>query len=101
MSKFFNMTFAATFLAASAFAAPAAFAQDKVADAAETSAVQAAINQDLDLRAEHVQVQTIDGVVYLHGTVDGSADADRAEQLARSVPSVGKIVDTLGDASNS
>ena len=67
MSKFFNITFAAVFLSASAFAAPAAFAQDKAADAAETSA----------------------------------AAADHAEALLRTIPTVGKVVDALGDSSNS
>ncbi len=101
MTKFFNMTFAAAFLSASALAAPAAFAQDKAADQTETAAVQSAIDQDLSLRGETVTVQTIDGVVYLHGSVDSAAAADRAEAIARSVASTGKIVDTLGDSSNS
>ena len=101
MSKFFSITFAAAFLSASAFAAPAAFAQDKAADAAETSAAQSVIDQDVSLRGEHVQVQTIDGVVYLHGTVDSAAAADRAEALLRTIPTVGKVVDALGDNSNS
>jgi len=101
MTKFFNLTFAAAFLSASALTAPTAFAQDKAADAAETSAVQAALDHDLSLRGENVTVQTIDGVVYLHGSVDGAALADRAEAIARSVAPAGKIVDTLGDSSNS
>jgi osmotically-inducible protein OsmY len=96
MSKFYNLTFAAAFLTASAFAAPAAFAQDKTADAAETAAVQAALDQDINLRVAHVHAETIDGVVYLQGTVASPFAADRAEQLARSVPNVGKIVDALG-----
>ena len=101
MSKFNNLTFAVAFLTASAFAAPAAFAQDKAADQAETAAVQAAIDQDINLRIDHVQVQTLDGVVYLHGNVGSRAAAEKAETLARAVPGVGQIVDTLGDNSAS
>ena len=102
MSKFFNLTVAAAaFLSVSALAAPAAFAQDRNADLVETAAVQSAIDKDLDLRVSNVQAQTIDGVVYLHGMVDSRATADRAEALVRSLPNVGKVVDALGDASNS
>lgn len=98
MSKFYNLTFAAAFVVASAAIAPSAFAQDAVADAAETSAVQAALNKDINLRVDHVQVQTIDGTVYLHGAVGSRAEADHAEDLARMVPHVGKVVDALGDS---
>jgi len=101
MSKFYNLTFAAAFLTASAIAAPTAFAQDQTADAAETAAVQAAIDQDVYLRIDRVHVQTIDGVVYLQGVVDSQATAEHAEELARTVPNVGKIVDALGDTEGS
>lgn len=98
MSKFFNLTFAAAFLTASAFAAPTAFAQDQAADAAETAAVQAALDQDINLRVDHVHVETIDGTVYLQGNVGSYGAAEHAEELARAVPGVGKIVDALGDS---
>jgi len=98
MSKFYNLTFAAAFLTASALAAPAAFAQDGTADAAETAAVQSVIDQDINLRVDHVEVQTLDGVVYLHGTVGARAEAEHVEALARTVPGVAKIVNTLGDS---
>ena len=101
MSKFFNLTFAAAFVVATAAAAPAAFAQDSTADAAETTAVQAAINQDINLRVDHVHVQTIDGVVYLQGVVGSSGTAEHAEALARAVPGVGKIVDALNENAES
>lgn len=101
MSKFYNLTFAAAFLTASALAAPAAFAQDQAADQAETAAVKAAIDQDIYLRTDRVEVQTIDGVVYLHGAVGSRAAAEKAETLARAVPGVGQVVDTLGDNSAS
>jgi len=98
MSKFSNLTFAAAFLTASALAAPAAFAQDKAADAAETAAVQAALDQDIYFRVAHVHVETIDGTVYLQGNVGSYGAAEHAEELARAVPGVTKIVDALGDS---
>jgi len=102
MSKFFNLTFAASFLAASALAAPAAFADDTTGytggDAAETRAVQAALDQDVGLRLAHVHAETIDGVVYLQGNAGSRGVAEHAEALARSVPHVGEIVDALGDS---
>jgi osmotically-inducible protein OsmY len=101
MSKFYNLTFAAAFLTASAIAAPAAFAQDQTADAAETAAVQAALDKDAYLRIDRVHVQTIDGVVYLQGIVGGPGTAERAEALAHAVPGVGKVVDALGQNANS
>jgi osmotically-inducible protein OsmY len=45
-----------------------------------------------------VHVETIDGTVYLHGNVGSRAAAEHAEELARTVPNVGKIVDALGDS---
>jgi len=99
MSKFFNLTFAAAFVVASAV--PVAFAQDSTADASETAAVQAAIDQDITLRVDHVHVQTIDGVVYLQGVVGSSGTAEHAEALARAVSGVGKIVDALNENAQS
>ncbi len=99
MSKFFNLTFAAAFAVAAA--APAAFAQDSTADAAETAAVQAALDQDIYLRIDHVHAQTIDGVVYLQGVVGSSNTAEHAEALARAVPGVGKVVDAINENAES
>jgi osmotically-inducible protein OsmY len=92
---------AAAFLTASAIAAPAAFAQDLTVDAAETAAMQAALDKDAYLRIDRVHVQTIDGIVYLQGVVHSQAAADRAEALAHAVPGVGEIVDALGQNANS
>jgi hypothetical protein len=99
MTKTFNLTLAAGFLAASTLLAPAAFAQNTFpgGDQAETNAVQSAIDKDPWLRADQVHAQTIDGVVYLHGHVGSQNAEDRAEKLAHSVTKGGEVVDTLSD----
>ncbi len=93
MIKFFS----AAVLAGVTLMASGAFAQTEFpgGDAAETSAVQEAITKDLGGR---VSVQTLDGVVYLHGRVSQDT-AERAEQIARGLPNVGEVVDaTRNDA---
>jgi len=87
MIKFFS----AAVLAGIALTASGAFAQTEFpgGDAAETRAVQEAITKDLGGR---VSVQTLDGVVYLHGRI-GQDAAERAEEIARGLPNVGKVVD--------
>jgi len=99
MSKTFNLTLAAAFLTATTLMTPVAFASPAYpgGDDAETAAVQTAIDRDLTLRADRVQVQTIDGVVYLHGHVGSEGTEERAEKIAHSVANVGKVVDTLSD----
>jgi osmotically-inducible protein OsmY len=42
-----------------------------------------------------VDVDTNNGVVYLNGTVDSSAQKGRAEELARRVNGVAKVVNNL------
>jgi hypothetical protein len=83
--------FSAAFLAGATLMASGAFAQTSFpgGDDAESRAVQEAITKDLGGR---VSVQTLDGVVYLHGRV-GEDTAERAEAIARGVPNVGKVVD--------
>jgi len=87
MIKFFS----AAVLAGVTLMASGAFAQTEFpgGDAAETRAVQEAISKTLGGR---VSVQTLDGVVYLHGRV-GQDTAQRAEDIARSLPNVGEVVD--------
>ena len=99
MSKTFNLTLAAGLLTATTLMTPVAFAGTGYpgGDEAETAAVQTAIDRDLGLRVALVQVQTIDGVVYLHGHVGSEYAEERAEKIAHSVPNVGKVVDTLSD----
>jgi len=99
MSKTFNLTLAAGFLTAGLVMSPVAYAQTTYpgGDQAETDAVQAAIDNDLTLRADQIRVQTIDGVVYLHGHVDGEAAEERAESIAHGVAHVRKVVDAISD----
>jgi len=87
MIKFFS----AAVLAGVTLMSSGAFAQTEFpgGDAAETRAVQDAISKTLGGR---VSVQTLDGVVYLHGRV-GQDTAQRAEDIARSLPNVGEVVD--------
>jgi len=84
-----------TFFSAAAVAgvtllASGAFAQTAFpgGDDAETRAVQEAVGKTLGSR---VDVQTIDGVVYLHGRI-GKDAAQRAESIARGVPNVDSVV---------
>jgi len=99
MSKAFNLTLAAGFLSAATLLTPVAFAQPTTlgGDDAETRAVQEAINKDAELRTAQVHVQTVDGVVYLHGVVTSEDAVDRAGAIAIGVPGVGNVVNALGD----
>jgi len=99
MTKTFNLTLAAGFLSAATLLAPAAFAQTAFpgGDQAETSAVQSAINQDAELRAAQIHVQTIDGVVYVQGRVEGASAVERAGEIARGVVKGGEVVNAVGD----
>jgi len=93
MTKSFKLTLAAGFLSASALLAPSAFAQT----ATETGVIQTAINQDAGLHLSHINVQTLDGVVYLQGRADSAGAAERAEEIARAAANGAKIVNGLGD----
>ena len=67
-----------------------------VSDANISSQVEAAMNQHPELEAPNsVRVQTADRVVYLHGHVDTEMQRDVAEEVARQVPNVKHVVDSL------
>jgi osmotically-inducible protein OsmY len=67
-----------------------------VADAAISSQVEAAMAQHPALEAPNsVRVQTADGIVYLHGQVSTGLQREEAEELARQVPKVRQVVDSL------
>jgi osmotically-inducible protein OsmY len=86
--------FAVCFGAAAAMAfvtAHAGMPQDK----AITDQVKAAIVNHPDLGTE-ISVSTKDGVVYLKGTTSTPLAKSHAEELARGVPGVQKVVDDLG-----
>jgi osmotically-inducible protein OsmY len=65
-------------------------------DAAITSRVQADLRQHPALQAPNsVRVQTVSQVVYLHGHVDTELQRDEAETIARQVPNVKGVNDSL------
>ena len=67
-----------------------------VSDASISSQVEAAIAQHPELEAPNsVRVQTSDSIVYLHGHVDTELQRDVAETVARQVPNVRQVVDSL------
>jgi osmotically-inducible protein OsmY len=67
-----------------------------VSDANISSQVQAALAQHPALQAPNsVRVQTADGIVYLHGHVSTGLQRDEAEAVARQVPDVRQVVDSL------
>jgi len=64
-------------------------------DATITAAVKTAFSNDSQLRAFPIEVETFHGIVRLIGTVPTERDADRAEDLARSVAGVEKVTSEL------
>jgi osmotically-inducible protein OsmY len=71
-------------------------------DAKINSAVEAMVveHQELGPPAA-LHVQTINGVVYLSGTVDTEFEVRRVEGLVRGVPNVKDVVNNLNARSNS
>jgi osmotically-inducible protein OsmY len=67
-----------------------------VSDAHISSQVEAAMAQHPALEAPNaVRVQTADGIVYLHGHVSTGLQREEAEAVARQVPEVRQVVDSL------
>ena len=64
-------------------------------DATITAAVKTAFSNDSQLRAFPIEVETFHGIVRLIGTVPTERDADRAEDVARSVAGVEKVTSEL------
>ena len=65
-------------------------------DASITAQVEAGINQHPALEAPNsVRVQTVDQVVYLNGQVDTELQRELAESLARAVPGVKRVVNSI------
>lgn len=70
-------------------------------DAAITSAVQAEFAKHAELQAPNVlNVQTIDGVVYLYGLVDTDLQRQVAESVAGQTPGVAKVINSIGVSGN-
>jgi osmotically-inducible protein OsmY len=66
-----------------------------VDDATVTASVKSQLVMDKAANLTRVDVDTNNGVVYLNGTVDSSAQKGRAEELARRVKGVTKVVNNL------
>jgi osmotically-inducible protein OsmY len=70
-------------------------------DAKITTDVQAAYREHAELEPPNlITVQTVAGVVYLYGLVDTDYQRQMAEVVARQVPGVGKVVNSIGVAGN-
>jgi len=60
-----------------------------------TSDVQTNIKQNPEFGANRVHVQTLDGVVYLHGTLSGGEQRADAELAALQTPGVAQVVNDI------
>ena len=70
-------------------------------DAEITAAVQAEFARRAELRPPNVlNVQTIDGVVYLYGLVDTDLQRQMAESAAHQAPGVTKVINSIGVSGN-
>jgi osmotically-inducible protein OsmY len=70
-------------------------------DAKIAADVSAAFTHHAELQPPNlIDVQTIDGVVYLYGLVDTDYQLQMAEVVAHRVPGVTKVVNSIGLAGN-
>ena len=60
-----------------------------------TAEVQAQFSHRLDLEPNAITVQTLDHVVYLYGVVSSSLEIGTAESIARKVPHVRGVVNSV------
>jgi len=65
-------------------------------DCALAASVLARLNDSSALKGDHLQVQSIGGVTYLHGIVDSFVEYYMAEEIAAKTPGVTKVVNMLG-----
>jgi len=64
-------------------------------DAKISSDIQARYSQDSGLSTKQLEVQSVNGVVTISGTVDNSAERDAATRQATSEPGVARVVNNL------
>jgi hyperosmotically inducible protein len=76
-------------------AASANTAQRMASSAALTAKIKSKMALDDTIQASRIDVDTAEGVVTLHGTVDSEAQRERALQLARETDGVKSVVDKL------
>lgn len=70
-------------------------------DAKIAASVSDAFKKHAELQAPNlIDVQAIDGVVYLYGLVDTDYQLQMAELVAHQVPGVTKVVNSIGLAGN-
>jgi osmotically-inducible protein OsmY len=70
-------------------------AQRLASSAALTAKIKSKMALDDTIEASRIDVDTAEGVVRLHGTVDSDAQRTRALQLARETDGVVSVVDEL------
>jgi osmotically-inducible protein OsmY len=66
------------------------------ADCKLAADVLAHLNQDNSLKTDHLRVSSQDHVVYLDGIVDTQREYFSAEEIARQVPLVERVVNNIG-----
>ena len=89
---------AAAFILAAALPGCAAFPQssDRAVDQKITADVEARFKQHPELEApDQIDVQTINRVVYLNGTVSAGLQRDYADSVASGAPGVKKVVNSI------
>jgi hyperosmotically inducible periplasmic protein len=64
-------------------------------DAAITAKVKSSIIAEPDIEAMNINVDTVNGVVTLRGTVHSSAESDRVEEIARTTEGVKSVDNKL------
>ena len=70
-------------------------ASQQIDDSAITASVKAKMIGDNDVKANNVDVNTEEGIVYLMGRVDTQAEKAEAERIARSCDGVRDVVNHL------
>lgn len=65
-----------------------------------SSDVESALEKHLDIETSSIQVQTLDGVVYLYGLVATDLERSIIETLASNTPGVTHVVDSIGIRAN-
>ncbi|CAN5470968.1 hypothetical protein BH23ACI1_BH23ACI1_02690 [soil metagenome] len=70
-------------------------AGDRMADGWITTKVQASYFLNTDIRGRDINVNTSNGVVTLNGTVQTDAERSEAEQIAREIDGVSRVVNNL------
>ena len=64
-------------------------------DAQITAEIQSQINRRPDLESTAITVQTLDHTVYLYGVVSSGLEISDAEAVARGVPGVRQVINSM------